>query len=222
MARKTARKVRVQTRQNNTPLIVGGVVIAVIIVGLLILLNLNLGTTTQTLAIPEGSVGKTLGKPDAPVTIDEFADFQCPICGQADRTIQQMVPQYFDTGKAKLVFHNYAFIGDESQWAAEAADCSADQNKFWDYANYVFTHQAGENKGAFSKDNLKGFAKALGLDTNAFNTCSDSGKYTAEVKQEKLQGDQLGIRATPSFFIKGQKYEGIPSNFGAIINSYTK
>jgi len=223
MARKVARKerARTQSRQSNTPLIIGGVAIAVIAVGLLILLNVNLSSSAKPISIPAGSAGKTLGKPDAQVTIDEFADFQCPICGQADRTIQQLVPQYFDTGKAKVVFHNYAFIGPESQWAAEAADCAMDQNKFWEYADYVFTHQAGENKGAFSKDNLKGFAVQVGLDTAAFNTCFDSGKYTDSVKQEKTQGDQLGIQATPTFFIKGQKFEGVPSNFGSLINSYT-
>ncbi len=99
MARKVTRRerARTQTRSSNTPIIIGGVAIAVIVVGLLVLLNLNVNSSAKSLNIPAGSAGKTLGKPDAQVTIDEFADFQCPICGQADRTLQQLVPQYMDT-----------------------------------------------------------------------------------------------------------------------------
>ncbi len=135
--------------------------------------------------------------------------------------LHQLAPQYIDTGKAKVVYHHMAFIGNESQWAAEAAECAGDQNKFWDYADYVFTHQAGENVGAFSRNNLKGFAVQVGLDTNAFNACFDGGKYTQAVKQETQQGQQLGIRATPTFFINGQRITNLPTadDFGRMIDS---
>ncbi len=123
--------------------------------------------------------------------------------------LRQIAPQYIDTGKAKVVYHNYANIGPESTWAAEAADCAGDQNKFWDYATYLLEHQAGENVGAFSKDNLKNFAAQLKLDTATFNTCLDNDKYAAAVKQELAQGQSQGVRATPTFFINGQKFEGM-------------
>ncbi len=123
--------------------------------------------------------------------------------------LRQIAPQYIDTGKAKVVYHNYAVIGDESTWAAEAADCAGDQNQFWNYATTLFENQTGENVGAFTKDKLKAFAAQLKLDTAAFNTCLDTDKYAASVKQEMSQGQGLGVRATPTFFINGQKFEGM-------------
>lgn len=106
---------------------------------------------------------------------------------------------------------NFAFLGDESQWSAEAAECAGDQNAFWDFHDYLFTHQNGENKGAFSKDNLKAFAADLGLDTDAFNTCLDTGKYTQLVKDQTSLGRQLGISSTPTFAINGQAIVGAQS-----------
>ncbi len=99
-------------------------------------------------------------------------------------------------------------MGDESQWAGEAAECAGDQNKFWEFHDYLFSHQNGENKGAFSKDNLKGFAASMGLDTKAFNTCLDSGKYTQFVIDQTNIGRQIGVQSTPTFVINGQGVVG--------------
>jgi protein-disulfide isomerase len=101
-------------------------------------------------------------------------------------------------------YFNFAFLGPESQWAAEAAECAGDQDKFWEYHDYLFSHQNGENQGAFSKDNLKGFAADMGLDTKAFNTCLDSGKYTQFVQDQANIAQQLGVSSTPTFALNGQ------------------
>lgn len=99
-----------------------------------------------------------------------------------------------------------------------------DQGKFWPYALYLLSHQAGENVGAFSKDNLKAFAKNLSLDTNAFDSCLDSGKYTDAVKQETAQAEQQGFSGTPTFIVNGQRLNSLPTadQFGQIIDSYQK
>ncbi len=94
-----------------------------------------------------------------------------------------------------------AFLGDESQWAAEAAECAGDQGAFWAYHDKLFASQAGENQGAFAKDKLKGFAADLKLDTAAFNTCLDSGKYTQIVQTQTSAAQMLGVQSTPSFYI---------------------
>ncbi len=135
--------------------------------------------------------------------------------------LQQLAPNYIDTGRVRLVYRNFPVIGQESEWAAEAALCAADQNKFWTYGNYLFTHQAGENTGAFSRSNLKAFAVTLGLNAGTFNSCFDGGKYTARVQQELNEGRQRGVQATPTFFINGKKYAGALSynQFVQIINS---
>jgi protein-disulfide isomerase len=108
---------------------------------------------------------------------------------------------------------HFAFLGDESQWAAEASECAGAQSEeaFWTYHDKLFNSQNGENQGAFSKDNLKQFAAELGLDTQAFNECLDSGKYTDAVKAETSFGQALGVRSTPSFVVNGQPVIGAQS-----------
>lgn len=109
-----------------------------------------------------------------------------------------------DTGKVRFAFRHFAFIGDESRWAAEATECANEQGRFWDYYDKLFEEQAGENVGAFNRDNLKRFAAGLGLDAEQFNQCLDSGKYAAKVQQETAEGQRLGVRGTPTFFVNGQ------------------
>jgi protein-disulfide isomerase len=115
---------------------------------------------------------------------------------------------YVDKGIVRFGYQHFAFLGQESQWAAQASECAADQGAFWPYHDYLYEHQAGENGGAFSQDNLKRFARELELDTDAFNTCLDSGKYSTTVGQETAYGQSLGVRGTPTFFVNGQLLVG--------------
>jgi len=161
----------------------------------------------HTLALAEEL--PALGSPDAPVVIDEYSDFQCPYCGQfALTTFRQIEQAFITTGQVKFVFHTFAFIGAESQWAAEASYCAHEQGYFWEYHDVVFNNQAGENRGAFSKDNLKRFAKGVVDDEVAFNTCLDSERYAERVRQVKQEGIQRGVTSTPSFFINGKLLKG--------------
>ena len=149
------------------------------------------------------------GNPDAPVIIIEFADFQCPYCGRFfAETKPQIDEQYMQSGKVRFAYFNFAFLGPESNWAAEAAECAADQDKFWEYHDKLYDSQSGENQGAFNKDNLKKFAEELGLDTSAFNECLDSGKYSQLVQDESSLASSIGVRSTPTFLINGQAVVG--------------
>jgi protein-disulfide isomerase len=125
--------------------------------------------------------------------------------------LQQLAPQYIATGKVRVIYRNFPLIGAESEEAAQAAECAGDQNKFWVYADYLFAHQEGENQGAFTKANLENFAARLGLNSEAFNACLDSGKYGGKVTQEQAEGVQRGVVATPTFFINGTRHEGLLS-----------
>lgn len=221
MSKSTARKRRAQSSSNSSKWIIGGVIAgAVIVLGLIFV---NLMAAPKTPAAPsKTSAGRVLGDPNAPVTIDVYSDFQCPICRRADLTIRALAPKYIDTGKAKVVYHNFAFIGRESTQAALAAECANDQGKFWDYATHLFDNQTGENVGAYSDANLKRFAQDLSLDTAAFNACFDSNKHGDLIARELAEGRALGIQATPSFFINGQFIEGLLSQdqFAAAIDSF--
>lgn len=201
--------------------VVGTVVFAVLIVGGLVVANAMQGSGPLTFSQTNGH---TWGKDSAPVTVEVYADFQCPVCGRAEQTLQQLAPAYIDTGKAKVVYHHFAFIGPESTAAAQAAECAGDQGKFIEYGAYLFAHQAGENQGAFANANLKQFATALKLDRTQFDACFDGGKYADAVKTDTSDGQRRGVKATPTFFFNGKKVEGLlPNNqFAALLENPAK
>jgi len=98
-----------------------------------------------------------------------------------------------------------AFLGPESGWAAEAAYCADEQGQFWPYHDKLYQSQGSEGGGAFSRDNLKRFARELGLDSSAFNSCLDSGKYVAQVQSDTNSAGQAGVRGTPTFILNGRQ-----------------
>ncbi len=165
------------------------------------------GTDTET-AAPDNSIaasGNVMGNPDAPVTIIEYSDFQCPFCG---RFFQQTLPlikeNYIKTGKAKLEykhfplsFHQYA------QKAAEAAECAGEQGKFWEMHDKIF-----ENQQALDTESLKSYARDIGLNGDQFDSCLDSGKYASKVQQDFNDGREAGVSGTPTLFVNGQKIVG--------------
>ena len=174
-------------------------------------------TGAQGTAKPVSAGDFTLGKSDSKVVVIEYADYQCPFCGavaggsQSDAPVMQyltkndptwapfvpgIVDNYVNAGKVQFVYRDYPFLGPESIKAAEATRCANDQGKYWDYHNYLFGHQNGENKGGFADKNLEAFAKTLGLNTDQFNTCLETGKYTQAVADSKAEGDVAGVGKT--------------------------
>ena len=150
-----------------------------------------------------------LGEEKAKVAIVEFGDYQCPFCGRFFQQTEPMIrEQYVKTGQAKFIWRDFAFLGPESFWAAEAARCANDQSKFWQYHDILFNRQNGENQGVFNKDNLKKFAGELGLDQTVFDTCLDSGQHTQAVKDDTDSGRLAGVSGTPATFVNGQIVEG--------------
>ncbi len=101
-----------------------------------------------------------------------------------------------------------AFLGPESQWAAEASECAAEQDAFWEYHDLLYDRQAGENQGAYNKENLKQFAVDLGLDAQSFDDCLDSGRYSSMVRTQTATAQSLGVRGTPAFLVNGQPLVG--------------
>ena len=145
------------------------------------------------------------GSTDAPVTIVEFSDFQCPYCAMfTNQTLSQIDSSYIKTGKVKFVFKNFPLpFHENAQKASEAVMCANEQGKFWQYHEKLFANQS-----ALAVNNLKQYAKDLSLDTAKFNTCLDSGKMTATVKKDVDDATKYGVDSTPSFFINGQKVVG--------------
>ena len=116
----------------------------------------------------------------------------------------QLIEEYVNTGKVRYVFKYFPFLGDESYYAAEAAECAGDQGKFWEYHDLLFARWQGEGVGTFLPDKLKGYAGELALDTQAFSACLDSRRHEATVLADKRDGTQAGVKYTPSLFLNGE------------------
>ena len=111
------------------------------------------------------------------------------------------VSEYIKNGSLLFVYRDYAFLGPESIRAAEAGRCAGDQNKFWEYHDYLYTHQKGENQGGFSDPNLKSFARDLDLNAIVFALCLDENKYAQAVAQSGIEASKAGVTGTPNGFV---------------------
>ena len=152
----------------------------------------------------------TAGDPNAPIKIEEFADFQCPFCERFfEQTEPLLMQHYVDTGKVHFVYRSMGnFVSQniggartESQDAAAAAYCAGDQGKFWEMHDGLFANVLGEDVGSFTDRRLAAIAESVGLDMNEFNDCYNSGKYADQVQQDLADGTAAGITGTPGFII---------------------
>jgi protein-disulfide isomerase len=146
-----------------------------------------------------------LGDPNAKVTIIEFADFRCPFCEQWFKTVEpNIMKDYVNTGKAKLYFRNYAFLGPASTLAAEASECANEQNQFWAFHDYMYKNQPDESDTSmYTVDNLSKIAGNLGMDQSQFQSCLSSKKYADAVTKDLNEGSTAGVSGTPTTFING-------------------
>src|SRR4051812_42216512 len=158
--------------------------------------------TTQLLGgIPQ--TGPTLGKPDAPVTVTEFADLQCPLC--RDYTLKQfpgIVAKYVKSGKVKMVFKNYAFIGPDSLTAARAAEAAGKQNKLWNFIDVFYNNQGDENTDYVTDAFLTKIADGAGVDSAKMLTDRQDPKVDTAIAKAQQDAQQAGVNSTPTFLVK--------------------
>ncbi len=145
-----------------------------------------------------------IGSDSAKVTVVEFADYRCPFCERFFTSVMPTIKsKYIDTGKIKFMYQDFAFLGPDSNTAAEASHCAADQNMFWQYHDYLFAHQGDESSDWANATHQKQIAQAVGLNMSTFNTCLDGGKYKQEVLNETAAGKKYGVTGTPTVFVNG-------------------
>ncbi len=150
-----------------------------------------------------GADDAAAGPANAPVTIIEFSDFQCPFCQRVMPTLKQVREKYGD--KVRVVWKDFPLtsIHPQAFKAAEAGNCAREQGKFWEYHDRLFTNQQ-----ALQPEFLKKYAADAGLDAAKFNACLDTAKYSDRVQEQMGVGTGLGVASTPSLFINGRLVAG--------------
>lgn len=178
-----------------------------------------------TFAVTAASVGLS----SAPVTIEVWADYQCPYCGVFTHGIEPtLLRDYAASGRALVTFRDFAFLGQESIDAAVAARCAGREGRFWTYHDLLYASQGGENQGAFARSNLDSLATFAALDRTAFDACLVDPAVALEVTAETETGRGLGITSTPTLRITGpggaRLVKGIsqPSAIAAAVEAVAK
>ena len=173
--------------------------------------------TTQSKQIPQPQTisvsiddDPMIGNPNAPITIIEFSDFQCPFCNRFhSETFPLIQTNYIDMGKVNFVYRDFPItsIHPNAIPAALAAECADEQGKFWEYHDKIFENQGVWNKMEITNSIIlfKEFASKLNLNQDQFNSCLDSGKYIEEVNNDLNDGRDYGVTGTPGFFIGNDK-----------------
>jgi protein-disulfide isomerase len=181
----------------------------------------EMGIISPATTIPPGiaTSGRTIGDPNAPVTLDVWIDYQCPACRVLHQeSLPLVIDTYVKPGKVRIVYHDFLVIdsnvgGHESLDAANAARCAADQGKFAAYQDWLFANQGQEGSGAFSTARLEEMARRAGLDTTTFQPCVENGTHGAEIQAES-SAVPSSANAVPAVFVNGTSapnptYDGI-------------
>jgi len=207
-------KRRKQEQRKRTALIILVSLIAVAIAAGFILPGVMdslspVGPITEITPNPRPNADRnSMGDPNAPVKVEEFSDFQCPFCRDyAESFKSSVVKDYVESGKVYFTYRTFKVIGNESDLAAQAAYCAADQNKFWEYQDILFANQGAENSGQINQRWLSALAEKVGLNVDQFDSCFNTGKYRSQVNSDQAAGIALGVNSTPSFAINGKLIE---------------
>lgn len=144
------------------------------------------------------------GDKNAEITVIEYSDFECPFCSRFHPTMQQVMTDY--SGKVRWVYRHFPLsFHPEALPAANASECAAEQNKFWEYADKLF-----ENQDSLSSDYYKKLATELGLNVNQWQGCFDGSKYADKIESQSAGGASAGVTGTPGSFIVDQDGNAIP------------
>ena len=220
-----------QQKKNNKRI----VFIAAIVVGVLLVVGLaaigfansknSKTSSAETLPIDD-RVGQpvdrtTIGDPNAPVLVETYEDFLCPHCADFTATLGPVLLDMVKDGTVRWEYKYRVIGGSDSLTANMAAECAADQGKFWEYHEELFRRIEDNGRIAVFPKSLKALAEEMGLDMNQFNQCLDSKQHLKEIQKIDQLAAARGVNGTPTIFINGQRYEGsrTPEAFRAAIEA---
>ena len=168
------------------------------------------------------------GDPDAPVTLEEFGDFQCPPCGQFAGFVQELLREY--NSRLRVVFRNYPLPGHEhAREAAQAAEAAGLQGKFWEMYDTLYREQSLWSNASNARELFESYAGTLGLDVDQFKKDMDGDKVRERINSDHALADFLGVKVTPTLFInnraidqKDKNPEGVRAAINAALEEKSK
>ena len=180
-------------------------IVAIVIIGIFFATNNESSDKVKTEPLDTSNGSPLLGSPDAPVKIIEFGDYQCPFCKRWNENTKPLIEEnYINTGKASLVYVDFAILGNDSKIVHAGSYCADEQGLYWEYHDFVYANQGHENNGWANSENLKTLVTGLdGLDVSSFSECLESGKYTGKINDNTIMASRTGAQSTPSFIIVG-------------------
>jgi protein-disulfide isomerase len=235
------RRLKKKRQQRMTTLlmiVMGGLGLMALIAAPTVINNLKpIGEITPITPIERPMVdGRAMGNPQAPVVIEVYSDFQCPMCKVfSDETELKIATNYVSSGDVYYIYRHFPFLDDqsagkESDQSANASMCAAEQGRFWDYHDILFANWNGENEGSFNDKRLIAFADTLGLKMDQFEQCFNENTYLDEINDDLTKGRQLNVTGTPTVFVNGvavrkgfvPAYEDMQSAIDAALNELGK
>jgi len=184
----------------------------------------NLPESESVLAKTNGDSAHIRGNPDAPVTLEEFGDFQCPPCGKFSEFVEELLKEY--NSRLRLVFRNFPLSGHEhAREAALAAEAAGLQGKFWEMHDTLYREQETWTKAPNVRELFESYAGTIGLNVDQFKKDMDGDKARERVDSDRALADFLGVKATPTLFInnrpvdpKDKNPEGVRAAINAALN----
>ena len=206
-----------QKRRGNSMNLVYAIIAIVVVAGLALAGLAALGGGNSTTAGQAGLITSSIpldslparGQADAPVTVVEFGDFQCPACAYFTTQLEPaFIKDYIDTGKVRLLFHDFPLSQHRNAMiAAEAARSAGDQGKYWEMHDMLYARQAEWSESGQPQTLFAGYAQQLGLDVNQFTEALSSHKHRADVQAAGTAAGRAGVSSTPTFVIDGKPYD---------------
>ena len=212
MSKRAQTRVEQQSKKRRQRFIsIMVITVAVVLVAILIIRQSNqdaVEIVSVDKETPAYADGKALGSIGAKVLVQSFSNFPCPHCRTlASDAASQLESNFVESGLVRYEYHYATFDQSVGRFAAEAAECANQQGAFWPYHDILYANQTGA-RDQYSERRLIAFAEDIDLDVRDFRSCLSEGKSSAVVEQDADLASEMGVNATPTVFINGEKGEG--------------
>ncbi len=212
MSKRVQTRVQQESQKRRRRFISISVITTVVLVVVVLIIRQSNRDTVEIVSVdqevPAYADGRALGSVDAPVLVQSFSNFPCPHCRTLATGAALLIESNFvEYGLVRYEYHYATFNQSVGRFAAEAAECANQQGVFWPYHDILYANQTGA-RDQYSESRLFAFAEDLDLDRREFRSCLNDGKSSAVVQKDAELAAEMGVNATPTMFINGEKVQG--------------